>query len=64
MERKNTFFQGFGGKIRSAETGSQQKLIPGNIFRIRYNFVSIATPAEPRDETIFIYCKFWAVKSF
>ena len=27
-------------------------------------FVSVATPAEPRGEKIFNFCRFWAVKNF
>ena len=31
---------------------------------IDQGLVSVATPAEPRGEKIFILCKFWAVKNF
>ena len=27
-------------------------------------FISMATPAEPRGEKLFYFCKFWAVKNF
>ena len=32
--------------------------------KIAHRHFSVATPAEPRGEKIFYFCKFWAVKNF
>ena len=34
------------------------------LFALVSGFVSVDTPAEPRGEKMFYYCKFWAVNNF